>query len=108
MHNKKSRPSPLLTLLFLLLLAVAFGLPPVGSSAGAYDPRQRSQGGEWVTTGRADNLQEYCDTNFAGTLCAEWCEGLDFEPTGVLCCIPPESLGYPGKQSDCNHYLSAP
>lgn len=105
MRNKRSWPIRPLFLLYLLLLAGVSGLSPGGSSAWSYDGRGRSLGGSWVTTGRADDFQAYCDANFAGTLCAEWCEGLDSQPTGVLCCVAPDALGFPGRETDCKQHL---
>lgn len=93
----------------LVLLATALlvliGLAAASSSHGEHNPRARSGDGEWVAYGRNDNRQAYCDANYPGTLCAEWCEGTTLQPTGTMCCIDSEALGYPGRQTDCEHYI---
>ncbi len=101
-----SKAIPKLWMILSLVLLV--GLSVAGSSEGkprADTTLNKALDGSWEVNGRADNFQEYCDANFFGTLCAEWCEGLDLRPTGTLCCIEDGYLGFPGLRSDCRHFV---
>ncbi len=88
-----------LKLLAALSVPLLVGIAAAGSSKEVSEPglpQGLESSGEWVTNGRAFNLQEYCDLNFSGTLCAEWCEGFARRPTGTLCCMRPELVNVEG------------
>ena len=82
--NKRIFPLPKKLLLIAPLILVVLGLIP--------RPSEGNTEGRWLSNGRSDDFQAYCDASFGGTVCHEWCESFGTVPTGNFCCIGPSSL----------------